>query len=226
MRRMLRGWIVAGLVVVGSLLAPTASAQEASTTGSTGSQASQGSAPRTHDGFYMRLGLGFGAVGGNATPDVGGDSTSMKGGTVSSELAFGGTVAPGLVVGGGFYTMIVPSPKYDAPGGSVTFGAHHIAGFGPMMDWYFDPTKGGHLQTGLLLATGVVSSSDNNLSAKGFGGGLMIGGGYEFWVADQWSIGPLARITFYRLGMKTDDGDVKSTLGMANVAVLFGATYH
>ena len=212
MRPALRGHVVAGIVAA-LFAAGAASAQE--------------SAPRTHDGFYLRLGVGVGGVGGNVTPDAGGTSLSMKGGTVSSEIALGGTVAPGLVVGGGIYSMIVPSPKYTPDGGTeVDVGAHHIAGFGPMLDWYFDPTKGGHLQAGLLLASGVVSAKNDNPSAKGFGGGLMIGGGYEFWIADQWSIGPLARIAFYRIGMKTDDTDVKYTLGMVNIAVLFGATYH
>ena len=221
MRRMLRAWGIACAVGVAVSVVGAAHAQES------GAPAS-GSGVRTHDGFYLRLGLGFGGVGGNVTPDGGGPSTSMKGGTVSSELAFGGTIAPGLVIGGGIYSMIVPSPKYTPDGGTeVDAGAHHIAGFGPFLDWYFDPTKGGHLQAGLLLASGVISQKDPAPGAKGFGGGLMIGGGYEFWVADQWSIGPLARITFYRLGMKTDDDfGAKSTLGMVNVAILFGATYH
>jgi hypothetical protein len=229
MGRMHRGWFVAGIVSL-TCVAGAARAQESAQPAAAPEatpQASKGSAPHVHDGFYLRLGAGFGGVGGSSTPDAGGPSTSMKGGTISSEIALGGTVAPGLVFGGGVYSMIVPSPKYTPDGGTeVDAGAHHIAGFGPMIDWYFDPTKGGHLQAGLLLATGVVSQKDNTPGAKGFGGALMIGGGYEFWVGEQWSIGPLARITAYRIGMKTDDLDIKYTLGMVNLAILFAATYH
>src|SRR5438045_765689 len=112
MHRMLRAWGIAGAVSAAACISGTSSAQEAAPAAGGSAGASQGSAAHTHDGFYLRLGLGFGGVGGNVTPDAGGPTTSMKGGTVSSELAFGGTVAPGLVIGGGIYSMIVPSPKY------------------------------------------------------------------------------------------------------------------
>jgi hypothetical protein len=54
--------------------------------------------PRTHDGFYLRLGVGPGYALGTLASDAGsGDSTGVN---VSTQLAIGWTVRPGLVVGG------------------------------------------------------------------------------------------------------------------------------
>jgi hypothetical protein len=181
---------------------------------------------RTHDGFYARLGIGPAfATGSNELEDVDAKA-DVSGFAVATELAFGGTIAPGLVLGGGSFSMVIPSPKYSAGGTDTDVGTHHVSGVGPFIDYYFDPHAGGHLQAALLLSGIFVQEKDQAESASGGGFGFMVGGGYEFWIAEQWSMGPIARLTYYNDKLEGSDTEVKSTLSLLVPALLFGATYH
>ena len=180
-----------------------------------------------HDGFYLRMGIGPGYVFGSSKPDSVDTSVSVKGFALATELSFGGTISPGLVVGGGSFSMIVPAPKYTPEGGSgVTLGAHHTSGLGPFVDYYPDPKQGMHFQAALLLSGIYVQKKDQYESASGFGFGAMLGGGYEIWIGEQWSIGPLLRLNYYNLKIEGGDSSQKSTLGMFVPSLLFAATYH
>jgi hypothetical protein len=185
-----------------------------------------GSAPRTHDGFYLRLGLGPGFATGSTQQDGRDDSADAGGVAVSTEISVGTTVSPGLVVGGGEFSMIMPAPKYTYGGQDYDEGAHHISGVGPFVDYYFDPKGGAHVQAALLLTAAYIQPKDEAKSATGFGFGGMVGAGYEFFIGEQWSIGPLLRLTYYRLSVKPSDSDTKSTLGLLAPSLLLGLTYH
>lgn len=184
---------------------------------------------REHDGFYARLGIGPGFVLGSSKLDKGGAEADVSGFALATELAFGGTVAPGLVIGGGSFSMVVPAPSY-APdtGDEVDAGTHHVSGIGPFVDYYFDPSGGAHVQAALLLSGIYIQEKDDQPSGSGFGFGAMLGGGYELWVGEQWSIGPLVRIVYYRDQVEASGSgtNIESTLGLFVPAVLFGATYH
>lgn len=180
-----------------------------------------------HDGFYARLGVGPGYVLGTREADTGGAKADVSGLALSTELAFGGNIAPGLVLGGGSFSMVLPSPKYALDGGpEVDVGTHHVSGVGPFVDYYFDPRKGAHAQAALLLSGIVVQEKDQYEGASGFGFGAMIGAGYEFWVGAEWSLGPLVRVTFYADSLEGDDSGAKSDLRMFVPSLLFAATYH
>jgi hypothetical protein len=184
---------------------------------------------RAHDGFYLRLGAGPGFVFGSNTLDKGDVQVDVSGFALSTELAFGGTPAPGLVIGGGSFSMVVPAPEYATDGApEVTAGTHHISGIGPFVDYYFDPSGGAHAQAALLLSGAYVQEKDETASASGFGYGAMLGGGYEFWIGEQWSLGPLVRLTVYsdKLEQSGSGTNVKSTLTLFVPSVLIAATYH
>ena len=177
-----------------------------------------------HDGFYLRLGAGPGMAFGSAK--LGDVSADAKGVAIGTEIAFGTTVASGLVVGGGAYPMIVPSPTYTLAGKSSDVGAHHVGALGPFVDWYPDPAKGLHAQLALLLSATQIDGKNGSESGSGVGFGAMTGGGYEFWIGDQWSIGPIARLTYYRVEVKGSDSGVKTSLSLFAPMVLLGVTYH
>lgn len=180
-----------------------------------------------HDGFYARLGLGPGYVLGSNEPERGSATAEVSGVALSTELAFGGTLAPGLVLGGGSFSMVVPSPTYTPEGGDdVEVGTHHVSGLGPFVDYYFDPHQGAHVQAALLLSGVFVQQKGQLESATGFGFGAMVGGGYELWVGHEWSIGPLLRVTLYDDAIEGDDSGGKATLRMLVPSLLLGATYH
>jgi hypothetical protein len=61
-----------------------------------------------HDGFYFRIASGFSVLDERLdSDDVGGRSVEARNRGIASlgDLAFGGTVAPGWVVGGGIYSL-------------------------------------------------------------------------------------------------------------------------
>jgi hypothetical protein len=148
--------------------------------------------PRAHDGFYMRLGAGGGyALGTLSAPN---DSDS-RGVNVASEVAVGRTFRPGLVLGLGSFLMVAPGPEYDG----VDAGGQHMSGAGPFADYYLDPAGGLHLQTALLFATGYLDGGGARGGKFGVGYGGMAGVGYDVFVADEWSLGALVRVTAYRL---------------------------
>ncbi|MDQ2647413.1 MAG: hypothetical protein M3020_26660, partial [Myxococcota bacterium] len=193
-----------------------------------------------HDGFYFRAGLGLGGLIGKLTPDVE-DSLDISVGGFSflSELAFGGTVGSGVVIGGGIYTANTQKTTYevDAAGATVSFdgGSTTVGVLGPFVDVYPNPEMGLHF--GGALGFGVITAEEGDEDDDGFafpptkyaggGFGLMLQGGYEVFVADQWSIGGAARLLYAHATLKADDDgyeDVKA--GVFVPGALFTVTYH
>lgn len=104
-------------------------------------------APRTHDGLYVRVAVGPGASLGHLAIDAGGGGDS-RGVNVSTQLAIGWTVRPGLVIGVGTFPMVTPGPRYDG----IDAGGQHVSATGPFVDYYVDPRRGLHLFGGALVA--------------------------------------------------------------------------
>jgi hypothetical protein len=203
-------------------------------------------AGRTHDGFYLRLGAGFGYTSDrvegnvpNSLPSVSGDVNvkgTVRGGSGASEIAFGGTVGRGLVLGGGIWSVYIASPiARDVEvagvdvGQDIEFddGSFHV--IAPFIDYYFDPHGGFHLQAGLgigvLTAGNFRLPNDTQVSrdhtALGLGG--MFGLGYEWWVGDSWGLGFVGRVTGGFLS-GTDDNDIEWKHTLLAPAALFTAT--
>jgi hypothetical protein len=179
-----------------------------------------------HDGFYFRVGIGGGYASLDGTVlDI---DAKIKGGGASLELLFGGTPASGLVIGGGFVFQSLSKPtvelggqEYDAKN-DLSFGL-----LGPFIDFYPDATGGFHFGGMFGLATATVdssssSSSSNSASISGGGGFLQLG--YDFWIGEQWSVGPNARVLWASL--KNDDSDVDEKYTMTGFQLLASFTLH
>ena len=202
----------------------------------------------------MGIGVGYGMGATTVEPeDTDGDiEFKTSGVAVQTELAIGGTVAPGLVIGVGSYGAGMISPKgedFETTGALEGSAPDDLEGewdsitlnvLGPFIDYYFDPLQGTHLQFAIGYATLAVSdgefkSDDMGLSIDldeddGSGFGAMAGIGYETWAGEQWSIGGLARVLVANPTIEGEvpgedvDADWKSTLIVPGV--LFTATYH
>jgi len=206
---------------------------------------------REHNGFYLRLGLGGSRFGTSFASNYnrelrGAVEGSFDQGGVAFEVAIGGTPAPGLVIGGALYVdgAIGQPASTDLKvegvrGGSLTFDRASLALFGPFVDYYIDPKLGLHLQGSLGLAWMAfgtagyspagppVSSRSVTTEAKSSGGlGFMLGGGYEWWIADQWSLGALLRFVYVSTESNDNEPQRWRAKGFAVPEILFGATYH
>lgn len=185
-------------------------------------------APKTHDGFYFRGGLGLGYLNTSYKLDVPGaqSDTSFSGLAVGFDAWFGGSPVPGLAIGGGITGFDVPSPSIKQGNQSGTYDGHLtlsvLALFG---DYYFDPNAGLHLEA--LAGFGVLSAQSNNgetSSNDPTGLALGLGFGNDWWVSDEWSIGVLGRFIYAPLSYSASGVTEKySTIVPALMATF---TYH
>jgi hypothetical protein len=195
---------------------------------------------RVHDGFYFRVAAGFSVYDERLMSDdsaPGGKVQGRNRGISSvSDLAIGGTVAPGWVVGGGIYSLDVAASTFRVDRASATIpdevdpGLRGLSVIGPFVDWYPNVRGGFHAQGALGFATLTPRVFAHPATEKSeyiaIGGALLLGTGYEWWVADEWSIGVLAQLGVRVLRGKDDD-DLAWTHVVTNSPTLcVSLTYH
>jgi len=164
-------------------------------------------APMTHDGFYMNIEAGLGYL--SSTFDYPTGEISATSTTFSSGLLLGGTVGP-VVIGGGFTYDYGFSPSMEQNGqeSELEDVKLYLIGIGAFADYYVDPAGGLHF-IGFLGWGGLESSYQGDAGGSDPTGLLVtLGGGYDFWVADEWSIGPLARFTYAPLSYENAGADL------------------
>jgi hypothetical protein len=156
----------------------------------------------THDGFFLQLGVGLGYL--STSADAGLGDESLSGLSLPWSVLLGGTIGSGVVLGGGVIQDYSVSPTYTVNGedmGEVTDLSLYLTGIGMFVDFYPDPKEGlnfqGFFGWGALEAArgGNVSSSDPT------GVILSLGVGYDFWIGDEWSVGPMARFVYAPLSL-------------------------
>lgn len=184
-----------------------------------------------HDGFFLRFGLGFGSFGDTVETDSGpreGSELSLSGSLVGLDFLMGGTVADGLVIGGGFFVGGVPAPKNELDGENVQRNSDVERGFtmvGPFLGWYPDAKGGLNLQ---LLVGGATlrdaDPDDDDQRYEADGAGIALGAGYDFWIGDEWSFGLMARFAF--AGLTRNDSFAEERHSVFLPALLLGFTYH
>jgi len=193
-----------------------------------------------HDGFYLRVATGFGVYDERLTSaadaEYGGSAKGrLRGMAALSEIALGGSIGRGWVLGGGIYSAdLIASTFRSNPGSAVPPaeldpGLRSLTVIGPFLDWYASDTGGFHIQFGLGLGTmtpqvfGDAATRQSEYLA--IGGGLMLGVGYEWWVGDDISLGILSRTTAVLL-RGHDDSDVAWThFGLTSPGLLVSLTY-
>jgi hypothetical protein len=143
--------------------------------------------------------------------DEDGDEGDMSGTGPSVELALGGAVAPGVILGGGIYGTSVSSPTYKQEGVEVDGGAAIASMIGPFIDVYPNPNGGLHLELAVGYTTLSAKAGDEfpNDDQSGGGIGVVAGVGYEWWIGEQWSAGVLGRVQYIN-GTVEDDADGKN----------------
>jgi hypothetical protein len=189
----------------------------------------------THDGFFLRLGLGLGYGFVSVTSDDSDGETHAKGVGILPEIMLGGTVAPGVVLGGALLAASFPSPTIENEDGdeadidvNATFSTVDF-----FVNIYPDPKQG--LQFQALIGYAVFIARDDeddetlfqNLEEEADDpSGVVLGAGvgYEGWVGKQWSVGAMARVMYAPLSTTLSDVDLSVNVIVPSVS--FIATLH
>lgn len=177
-------------------------------------------APQTHDGFYLQAATGIGYL--SSSAEAGGTKVTFSGATLPFALMLGGTVGP-VAIGGGFFGDRAYSPNYEVNGQKFTTGSDvsmTLIGLGMFADIYPDPQQGLHFQP--FVGWGGLETTVNGNSGGSDPTGLVmsIAGGYDFFVSDEWSIGPMLRVAYAPLKLN----DVSYSTMAPTLLVSF--TYH
>lgn len=177
------------------------------------------------------MAIGGGFLSDSSTASLGSSSVDIKysGGAVTGELALGGTPAPGFVLAFGTSFATVPNPTAKA-GDIETSNANvnlNLTTVGLLADYYFDPRGGAHIQA--LIGMGQMSASNDSGDTSNenpIGFAMDLGGGYEWWVGEQWGIGVLGRLSYGSLKWKDSSSDLETKHNVVVPALLLSATYH
>jgi hypothetical protein len=179
----------------------------------------------------MRLGLGVSYMGAKLDTEPTALHASAAG--YALEFALGGTVADGLVIGGGAYAAGTSTIKWKADNlgsGSVSGGPASMSVLGVFADYYPNPKDGFHVQGALGIGgMSFARDSDSGIPLENWSGGVggaMLGVGYEFWVGRQWSIGAVGRVLLVSGTLRGQDSDVDFSAKSYAPSLLFAATNH
>ena len=142
------------------------------------------------------------------------------------ELLLGGTPAPGLVLGAGLIgsSIMQPTSTLDGVEEELDNVSVNISQLMLFAQFYTDPHAGFYLQALFGYATSSITIDNITYETDPSGpvGGL--GLGYDFWVSNQWSLGPLFRFTYARL--KSDNGEQTAKDTFTSPSLALSVTYH
>jgi hypothetical protein len=186
-----------------------------------------------HDGFYFNgaLGGGYttGSVEADPEPEGGGDSR-LTGAAAAGQILLGGTPTRGLVVGGGMVNTVLFRGKVKTEGEVVSKNLLSLTSLGPFVTYYVDAHKGFHIMGHLGLAAMNYKREDIDDKKVAIGYALTAGVGYDWWIAEQWSLGVLGRFQFAKTAANVKDPpDLPKTTIIympLSPALLVSLTYH
>jgi outer membrane autotransporter protein len=170
----------------------------------------------SHDGFFFRLGLNVGPLITSTSLDpapANAEDVKYSGLHLGSDLMFGGTPAKGLVIGG--FAMYNQTSDPTVKQGSAELNADgtlFFLGLGAFANYYLDPKSGLHFQA-LFGFSGIdfVSASGSSGGNDPVGFMLGVGAGYDFFFANEWSVGPFARLIYSSMSADAGAGSLKAS---------------
>ncbi len=141
-----------------------------------------------HDGFFLQMDLGLGAMSSKASS--GGTDVELSGTAGQFSIALGGVVAPNFIVAGQLWGVSVSSPDVKVNGqslGSVSDSSIGLSGIGVNLTYYFMPIN---IYVSATPSIGVLSAKQggNSYDTKN-GFAIRLAAGKEWWVSDNWGIG-------------------------------------
>ena len=142
-------------------------------------------------------------------------------------------VIPGLIIAADIGGHDVSNPSRSQRNDSYSPAGVSYSRLGVMADWYINPRRGFHVQSGIAFASLTLPDSTRNLrtfqtasypdALSGVGGN--IGVGWEGWVGADWSIGGLLRFDWASLRQSVDNGGV-ARASVTTPSLLFTMTFN
>lgn len=178
-----------------------------------------------HDGFYMRVYAGLGYFSASETYAGATDTYSGLGATYGA--AFGGAIAPNLILYGEFLGTSVTNASLSYGGQAPDYSGLDLTmfGFGPGVAYYLEPVN--LYFSGTLTFTEISFSNTNTavpLDSTNLGIGLSFMVGKEWWVTRDWGIGIAGQIHVATMGDTVSGYDTR--MRAATFSMLFSATYN
>lgn len=162
---------------------------------------------RTHDGFFLRMGLGvaFHSSSVKQTPSdsgVSGAKIELTGSGVAVDFQIGGAVSKGVVLAADLGGHVIDGPDRKVTPDSTSVsrtdklpGKVSYSRFGGVVVIYPNPTGGFHLFGGGGFGTAQVTPDNTSIDPVKVSGPQINGGvGYEGWIGNEWSLGGLLRL--------------------------------
>lgn len=159
-----------------------------------------------NEGFFARAALGFSL----RTDELADMDQNARGGSLAGdfELSAGGSLAPGVVLGGALLALL-GGPTLRLGGleeSEPSLGS--VGGLAVFLAWYPGAEGGWHLYGAVGGSRGQLrdpgTDEEGRLNQDLVGGVLALGGGYEWWVASDWSVGTLVRLMGFTLRGRED----------------------
>ena len=176
-----------------------------------------------HDGFYMRITAGLGYL--STSGSVGGATETFDGFGGTLGAAFGGVIAPNLVLYGELLGTSVTNATWSYGGATQAYSGYDVMlfGFGPGIAYYIEPIN---LYLSGTLTFTQVSFSDtataDPVHDSDLGVGLSFTVGKEWWVSRDWGIGIAGQ--FHAASMNDPSYDTR--MRALALSLLFSATYN
>jgi hypothetical protein len=161
-----------------------------------------------------------------ASDEIVGDF-SVNGSGLGLDFLLGGTLTPGLVLGGGLLVNAATRPNVEIGDfNREVEGGASLAMLALFVDGFIDPEGGFHVGGALGLAGFSIDEDDDptteNVSQEFAGFGLSAWAGYGGWIGENWQMGGMVRLSAAR----TENEPGTATASTQAFTVLFTALHH
>jgi len=193
---------------------------------------------REHEGFFLRLGLGGGY--GDSKSRLGKNYLAIRGATLGSEMAIGGTIASLFALHLTVMSWQLPNPRFSDDGtGNSEWGDDHdvtvtlpFVGLG--ITRYLMPQNvfiSGSVGAGSMVLSRAVTPGGESWPLEGgqeeggsthAGLAIRLQGGKEWWVSDEWGLGASVVLDYFHLPDKMDGVLWQTTF----IGAMFSATFN
>jgi hypothetical protein len=196
----------------------------------TGLGTSAWAAPKTHDGFFLQMNLGFAQQSWSIdNPNLLFSEFTVEGSGAQFDISLGGAVMPNLILFGQLGGTATVDPTFTARAGSNSTSASQepgevtagISTVGGGMLYY---TPVGVYVSGAVLSTILQLETDGTRAESDAGLGVQARLGKEWWVSDEWGVGVAAY--YFRASVPAAGSAKGKDWTIDSFGLTFSATYN